>query len=57
MMSPQAIEAAIREAYEHSTTVATQGDRVLLSGQGGGYTIEMWFNRATGVIETAYPKP
>jgi hypothetical protein len=30
---------------------------VLLRGKGGGYTIEMWLNRATDIIETAYPAP
>ena len=55
LMSPQAIQSAIREAYEHSSTITTQGDRILLEGQGGGYVIQMWFNRATKTIETAYP--
>jgi len=55
LMSPKAIEAAIRSAYRSGTVVRVQGDRVLIRGTGGGYRIEMWLNRATNVIETAYP--
>jgi hypothetical protein len=33
------------------------GDRMLLRGTAYGMTVEMWFNRATRVIETAYPVP
>jgi hypothetical protein len=29
-----------------------QGDRVKLLGEGAGYSIEMWFNKVTNVIET-----
>lgn len=42
-------------AYESSTKVGVQGSRLKLLGEGGGYTIEMWFNKVTDVIETAYP--
>ena len=55
-MSAKGIERAIRAAYETSTKVGVQGkDRILLQGQGSGLTIEMWFNKATKTIETAYP--
>ncbi|MEY4583068.1 MAG: hypothetical protein RL701_7771 [Pseudomonadota bacterium] len=27
----------------------------MLQGQGSGLTIEMWFNKVTNTIETAYP--
>jgi hypothetical protein len=55
-MNEKGIERAIREAYQSSTKVGVQGtDRVLLRGEGRGLTIEMWFNKATRVIETAYP--
>lgn len=53
-MSEAGIRGAIREAYESSAKVAVQGDRIKLSGKGGGFRIEMWFNRGTNVIETAY---
>jgi hypothetical protein len=47
---------AIREAYETSTKIGVQEtDRILLMGHGAGLRIEMWFNKATKTIETAYP--
>lgn len=50
-------EAAIREAYRNSrVTGASQGDRVFLEGQGGGLNIQMWVNKATKTIESAWPK-
>jgi len=55
-MNDKGIMRAIRGAYESGTKVGVQGaDRVLLRGQGGGLTIEMWFNKVTNTIETAYP--
>jgi hypothetical protein len=54
-MSAKAVLAAIRAAYQSSTKAGVQGDRLKLLGEGGGYTIEMWFNTATNLIETAYP--
>jgi hypothetical protein len=55
-MSEAQIERAVREAYRFGEKVATQGDRVLMQGQSGGLTIEMWVNKSTRTIETAYPK-
>ena len=50
-------EAAIREAYRNSSRAgASQGERVFLEGQGGGLTIQMWVNKATNTIESAWPK-
>lgn len=55
-MNERGIARAIREAYKSSTKVGVQGaDRVLLQGQGRGLTIEIWFNKATKTIDTAYP--
>jgi RHS repeat-associated protein len=55
-MGEKGIMQAIRQAYENGNKVGVQGtDRVMLRGQGGGLTIEMWFNKATRTIETAYP--
>jgi hypothetical protein len=54
-MSAKGIERAIRAAYESSAKVGVQGERVLLRGRGAGLTIEMWFNKVTNTIETAYP--
>ena len=57
-MSERGILRAIREAYESSSIVGRQGsERLLLSGRGSGLTIEMWFNKLTRTIETAYPVP
>jgi hypothetical protein len=54
-MSEQGIERAIRDAYTYSERIGGAGDRILLQGSSGRLTIEMWFNRATRTIETAYP--
>jgi RHS repeat-associated protein len=55
-MSEKGVLRAIREAYQSSTKVGVQGtDRILLQGRGAGLTIEMWFNKVTNTIETAYP--
>ena len=52
------IERAVRNAYKNvSKKLYTQGDRVFLKGQTKeGMIIEMWLNRATKTIETAWPK-
>jgi RHS repeat-associated protein len=55
MMNKASIMRAIQQAYRSASTVAVQGERVLLRGAGGGLQIEMWYNRVTKVIETAYP--
>ncbi|HEU4886918.1 MAG TPA: hypothetical protein VFV49_03455 [Thermoanaerobaculia bacterium] len=54
-MSERQIERAIREAYRNGRTVSTQGDTVRVLGQSNGLTIEMWVNKATRIIESAYP--
>ena len=55
-MNETSVLRAIREAYESGTKVAVQGtERIKLIGQGAGFTIEMWFNKVTRTIETAYP--
>jgi hypothetical protein len=55
-MSVKGVERAIREAYASSKKIGVQlPDRVKLLGQGAGMKIEMWFNKAKNVIETAYP--
>lgn len=48
-------KAATLEAYKYGEKVAVNGDRVLVRGYSQGLTIDMWVNRATNVIETAYP--
>jgi len=53
-MGEKGIMRAIKQGYKSSTTVTVQGERLLLQGQGSGLNIQMWFNRATNVIETAY---
>jgi hypothetical protein len=59
-MNDGQINNAIRDAYNNGSRVQTQigGDgatRVLVRGEGGGRTIEMWVNTTTNVVETAYP--
>ncbi|WP_071882822.1 EndoU domain-containing protein [Chania multitudinisentens] len=55
-ISPTQIENAVKEAYSNIKVRRSQGDRVLGTGVAGGMIIEMWVNKATKVIETAYPK-
>jgi len=55
-MTERQIESTIMDAYTHSSIIRVQGERVVLSGvTKDGTIIEMWFNRATKMIETAYP--
>ena len=56
-MNVQQVEKVIRQAYKNvAKKVRTQGDRVLLRGETeSGLKIEMWLNRTTKTIETAYP--
>ncbi|HML68250.1 MAG TPA: RHS repeat-associated core domain-containing protein [Clostridia bacterium] len=51
-----AIERTIRAAYKVAEKIQSQGDRVLLRGNGNGMTIIMWLNKVTKIIETAWPK-
>ncbi|MBO0950618.1 DUF6443 domain-containing protein [Fibrella forsythiae] len=57
-MTQKQIESAVRSAYKNvSGKISTQDDRVLLQGiSDQGLLIEMWLNKATRVIESAYPK-
>jgi predicted secreted protein len=56
-MSVSQVEKAIRQAYRKGVVVKTQGDRVKISDPFGKKgKIDMWVNRATKEIETAYPK-
>lgn len=55
-MSPGEIESTIRQAYRSSSVAGrSQGDRVFLRGSANGLDVEMWVNKETGMIETAYP--
>uniref|UniRef100_A0AAU2V2F5 FG-GAP-like repeat-containing protein n=1 Tax=Streptomyces sp. NBC_00003 TaxID=2903608 RepID=A0AAU2V2F5_9ACTN len=53
--SPAKIEKAVLNAYRFGRSVKTQGSRIQLQGMTDGLMIEMWFDRATNLIETAYP--
>jgi RHS repeat-associated protein len=55
-LNEQGVLTAIKQAYATATKISMQGERVLLSGTTKtGMTVEMWLNRATNMIETAYP--
>jgi len=54
-MTLRQIEGSVREAYRYGSKLMTQGDRVLVEGVGRGLRIQMWVNRATRTVETAYP--
>ncbi|MEC7263734.1 MAG: RHS repeat-associated core domain-containing protein, partial [Bacteroidota bacterium] len=50
------IEKMIKTAYSNSKKIQTQGNRVRLRGTSDdGVVIEMWLNKVTNIIETAYP--
>jgi RHS repeat-associated protein len=56
-MTPAQVERAILDAYKHSQIAMMQGERIFLRGvTKDGTVIEMWFNRVTRIIETAWPK-
>lgn len=55
-LTKNGVVAAIEQTYGTATTVSVQGERVLLEGvTKTGLTVQMWLNKATNVIETAYP--
>jgi len=54
-MSHKDIEKTVREAYSNIKVVKTQGDRVIGRGTFGNMSIEMWINKKTKTVETAYP--
>jgi len=55
-LNERGVMAAIKQAYGSATTVAVQGERVLLEGiTKTGTSVQMWLNRTTKTIETAYP--
>lgn len=54
-MSESAIERAVRQAYRYGETVGGQGERVMVRGTAAGLKIEIWVNKTTKTIETAYP--
>lgn len=49
------VKSVVRGAYAASQKVATQGDRVLLTGTFHGWNVEMWVDVRRKVLETAYP--
>ncbi|MER7754510.1 polymorphic toxin-type HINT domain-containing protein [Kitasatospora sp. NPDC097643] len=54
--SPKKIESTVRKAYKGATMAGpSQGPRVFLRGKAEGLEIEMWVNKETREIETAYP--
>ena len=64
-MTEASILKAIEEAYKHaekggemitSWTNGVEEVRQLFQGEGGGLTIQFWFNHTTSTIETAWPK-
>jgi hypothetical protein len=55
-MTEKQVEKAIRDAYRNGELIRSQGDRVLIRGKWGAGYIEMWVNKVTKMIETAYPK-
>jgi hypothetical protein len=55
-MSHGQIESTVRQAYRRSSVAGpSQGDRSFLRGRANGLEIEMWVNRRSKTIETAYP--
>jgi hypothetical protein len=55
-MTEAQVEQAVRRAYRDGEVLHPQGDRVLVRGPFERGTIEMWVNKATKEIESAWPK-
>ena len=57
-LTAEEVYRAIREAYNNSSKLLTQGERILVEGYSDicGKTIEIWINVVNNTIETAYPK-
>nr|WP_257006600.1 EndoU domain-containing protein [Gilliamella sp.] len=55
-MSPKQIERAVREAYSNIKVLKSQDERILGRGTSDNMIIEIWVNKVTKKIETAYPK-
>ena len=55
-MSKDGVLSAIEQAYNTATKVSVQGERVLLEGvTKTGVTVQMWLDKTTNTIQTAYP--
>ena len=55
-LSSKQIENMIKTAYSNAKKIKTQGDRIKVVGQAkDGTVIEIWVNKVTKVIESAYP--
>lgn len=56
-MNVNEVNKSVKDAYKNvHSKLQTQGDRMLLRGTTTqGLQIEMWINKSTKKIETAYP--
>jgi hypothetical protein len=54
-LNQKQVATVLEGAYRNAKKLLTQGDRVLIRGTHGGWTVEMWINKATKTVETAYP--
>jgi hypothetical protein len=55
-LNEKGVLVAMRDAYGSAKPIHAQGERILLSGSSKtGMNVEMWLNKSTNVIETAYP--
>lgn len=49
-------DSSVRNAYRHGDVLQSQDDRVFVRGPFGNGIIELWVNRATKEIESAWPE-
>jgi len=49
------IRRVVKGAYQVAQKIRSQGDRVLVSGVFDGWTVEMWVNKESKTLESAYP--
>ncbi len=56
-LTKKQIVKLLEEVYKTGKKVHTQGPRVLVRGSYGKWTVEMWINRETKIVESAYPLP
>jgi len=55
-MTQKGVESLLRKAWASKKAIRVQGDRVLFEAKVGRDTVQFWFNKATRVIETVYPR-
>ncbi len=55
-LTKEQIQKVVKGAYKNvDQKLKTQGERILVRGKFEKWTVEMWINKDTKIVETAYP--